>query len=62
MSLQHARRIVVKVGSSLLIDADTGTLDMVRLRSICTEVHRLQARGQQVLIVSSGDRTRPAAA
>ena len=54
MSLQHARRIVVKVGSSLLIDADTGTLNMARLRSICAEVHRLQARGQQALIVSSG--------
>lgn len=54
MSLQHARRIVVKVGSSLLIDADTGTLNAARLRSICAEVHRLQARGQQVLIVSSG--------
>ena len=53
-SLQHARRIVVKIGSSILIDADTGTVNMTRLRSLCAEVRRLRARGQQVLIVSSG--------
>lgn len=53
-SLQHARRIVVKIGSSLLIDAETGTLNTARLNTICAEVHRLQTRGQQVLIVSSG--------
>lgn len=54
MKLQDARRIVVKVGSSLLIDADSGALNMTRLRSICADVHRMQARGQQLLIVSSG--------
>ncbi len=54
LSLQHARRIVVKIGSSLIIDAETGTLNMARLNTICAEVHRLQTRGQQVLIVSSG--------
>lgn len=45
---------MVKIGSSLLIDAETGTLNTARLNTICAEVHRLQTRGQQVLIVSSG--------
>jgi glutamate 5-kinase len=53
-SLAHAKRIVLKVGSALLVDEDTGTVDRAWLQAFCTDVARLKARGQQVLVVSSG--------
>jgi len=45
---------VVKIGSSLLVDAETGRLNRPWLESLVEEVVRLRERGQQVLIVSSG--------
>jgi glutamate 5-kinase len=51
--LAGARRIVVKVGSALLVAAD-GTPDRTWLNALCLDIARLRARGQQVLIVSSG--------
>jgi glutamate 5-kinase len=47
-----AKRIVVKVGSSLLIGADGA--DHAWLQAFAADVARLRARGQQVLVVSSG--------
>ena len=52
--LADARRVVVKIGSSLLIDVDTGRLNLSWLESLADEIQRLCQRGQQVLIVSSG--------
>lgn len=52
--LAEARRVVVKIGSSLLIDNDTGRLNLPWLESLADEIQRLHERGQQVLIVSSG--------
>lgn len=52
--LADARRLVVKIGSSLLIDADTGRLNLPWLESLADEIQRIRARGQQVLVVSSG--------
>lgn len=51
--LAGARRIVVKVGSALLVAAD-GTPDRVWLNALAVDIARLRARGQQALIVSSG--------
>ncbi|MDO8408978.1 MAG: glutamate 5-kinase [Phenylobacterium sp.] len=51
--LTQARRIVVKVGSALLVAAD-GTPDRAWLNALAVDIARLQARGQQTLIVSSG--------
>jgi glutamate 5-kinase len=51
--LARARRIVVKVGSSLLVGAD-GAPDAAWLAALCADIARLRARGQQVLVVSSG--------
>jgi len=51
--LAGAHRIVVKVGSALLVAAD-GTPDRAWLNALCLDLARLRARGQQVLIVSSG--------
>ncbi|MBS0334720.1 MAG: glutamate 5-kinase [Proteobacteria bacterium] len=50
--LAAARRIVVKVGSSLLVGED-GANDHW-LAAFAADVARLRARGQQVLVVSSG--------
>ncbi|MBC7166041.1 glutamate 5-kinase [Phenylobacterium sp.] len=51
--LANARRIVIKVGSALLVGAD-GTPDRAWLGALAADLARLRARGQQVLIVSSG--------
>jgi glutamate 5-kinase len=52
--LACARRIVVKVGSALLVDSDTGLLNRAWLASLVQDVLRLRKRGQQVILVSSG--------
>lgn len=52
--LATARRIVVKVGSALLIDSDSGQADAAFLSALCADIARLRTRGQQALIVSSG--------
>ncbi|MGI9343718.1 MAG: glutamate 5-kinase [Gammaproteobacteria bacterium] len=53
-ALADAGRVVIKIGSSLLVDAETGRLNRRWLESLADEVVRLRERGQQVLIVSSG--------
>ncbi|MDR3508115.1 MAG: glutamate 5-kinase [Caulobacteraceae bacterium] len=52
--LSAAHRVVVKVGSSLLIDPKTADADRAWLASLASDIARMKARGQQVLIVSSG--------
>jgi glutamate 5-kinase len=52
-SLASARRLVVKIGSALLVDRATG-LRADWLRSLAEDVSRLHARGTQVILVSSG--------
>lgn len=52
--LTQARRIVVKVGSSLLVEAATGHVNRTWLETLAEDVRRLRARGQEVLLVSSG--------
>ncbi len=52
--LRQARRVVVKVGSSLLIDVDTGRLNRPWLEALTREIADLIRRDQQVIIVSSG--------
>lgn len=50
----RARRLVVKVGSSILIDPETGLVDEAWLNAFASDVARVRQRGQQVAIVSSG--------
>ncbi len=52
--LQQAKRLVVKIGSALLVDTDTGKLDRPWLDALMDDITTLRARGQDVLIVSSG--------
>jgi glutamate 5-kinase len=52
--LQQARRIVVKVGSALLVDAETGRINRPWLETLIEDLLRLRKRNQQVILVSSG--------
>lgn len=51
--LTGAKRLVIKIGSALLIDEDS---DLRRdwMRALATDIVRLRDRGQEVVIVSSG--------
>ena len=49
-----ARRIVVKIGSSLLVDRANGELKSAWLATLADDVAALIAAGRQVIIVSSG--------
>jgi glutamate 5-kinase len=53
-ALQGARLVVVKVGSALVVDPDTGAADAAWLADLAADLRRLAARGQKAVIVSSG--------
>ena len=53
-TLAQARRIVVKVGSALLVDAESGRVNRAWLETLVEDLLRLRRRGQQVILVSSG--------
>jgi len=52
--ITQAKRIVVKVGSALLVDAEKGRLNRAWLESLAADVAYLHRRGQEVILVSSG--------
>jgi glutamate 5-kinase len=52
--LTEAKRIVVKVGSTLLVDSDKGRLNRSWLESLAADVAACHKRGQEVILVSSG--------
>ena len=52
--LDSARRIVVKVGSSLMIDPHSRSPRAAWLGSLAQDIARLRSRGADVLVVSSG--------
>jgi glutamate 5-kinase len=52
--LIDARRVVVKVGSALLVDAEKGRLNRTWLESFAADIAHLRRRGQEVILVSSG--------
>jgi len=53
-SLDKAKRIVIKVGSSLLVDSEKGTLRAAWLNALVDDIAALRAAGKDVLVVSSG--------
>ena len=53
-AVKDARRLVVKIGSALLVDRQTGKLRTEWLRALAEDVARLRARGTDVMLVSSG--------
>ena len=50
----EARRVVVKIGSALLVDRVTGDLRRSWLDAIAEDIAALKARGADVVLVSSG--------
>ncbi len=52
--LTQARRLVVKVGSALLVDGKTGRVNRQWLETLALDLARARSRGQQVIVVSSG--------
>ena len=53
-NLAGAKRIVVKVGSSLLVDSNSGTLRLEWLHSLVSDIAALKNAGAEMLLVSSG--------
>ena len=52
--LSRARRIIVKVGSTLLVNSATGALNSEWLTSLVADLAALKEEGREVLLVSSG--------
>src|SRR5262249_11806930 len=53
-SLDSFRRIVVKIGSSLLVDVQAGALNEAWLASLSEDIATLHGADRDILIVSSG--------
>lgn len=54
MRLASARRLVVKIGSALLVDPEDGHFRTEWVAGLAEDLAALRARGQEVLVVSSG--------
>jgi len=54
LALQNARRLVIKIGSALLVDGETGRLRKKWLAAMAEDIADLMASGTQVVLVSSG--------
>jgi glutamate 5-kinase len=52
--LLNAKRVVVKIGSANLVDRTTGRVNRAWLETLAADTARLRARGQEVILVSSG--------
>lgn len=50
----QAKRVVIKIGSSLFVDAKSGALDRAWLEALSDDVAALHRDGREVVIVSSG--------
>ena len=53
-SVRSAKRLVVKIGSSLLVGRDNGALRADWLAGLAEDVAAARARGTDVIVVSSG--------
>lgn len=53
-SVAAAKRLVIKIGSALLVDRRSGDLRDDWLRALAADVARLRGRGTDVILVSSG--------
>ena len=52
--IKSSKRLVVKVGSKLLVDETDGKIRESWLNSLCEDIARWKAKGQELIIVSSG--------
>jgi glutamate 5-kinase len=53
-TLATARRLVVKIGSALLVESPAGTIRHAWLAALVEDLVRCRARGQEVVLVTSG--------
>jgi glutamate 5-kinase len=53
-SIATSRRLIVKIGSALLVEEPSGDIRRHWLEALVEDIARCRARGQEVLIVSSG--------
>ena len=53
-SVTNARRLVIKMGSAILVDAAEGAIHHARLVGLAADVTHLRAAGTEVMIVTSG--------
>jgi len=53
-NLAQGKRLIVKIGSALLVDDATGDIRRAWLEALVADLARCRKRGQEVLIVSSG--------
>lgn len=53
-ALADGTRVIVKIGSALLVDKERGTVKRAWLETLGADIMSLRARGHEVVIVSSG--------
>jgi len=54
VALTQARRVVIKIGSSLLFDADRRAIAADWLASLAADIAALRRQGREAIVVSSG--------
>ncbi|MCF8500588.1 MAG: glutamate 5-kinase, partial [Rhodospirillum sp.] len=52
--LAGARRVVIKIGSALLVEQDSGHIRRAWMNALAEDIAALRAEGREVLIVSPG--------
>lgn len=53
-NIADARRLIIKIGSALLVDENRGSVHRAWLDALAADVAEARARGQEVILVSSG--------
>eukprot|EP00915_Cephaloidophora_sp_WS-2016_P000127 GHVH01000211.1.p1 GENE.GHVH01000211.1~~GHVH01000211.1.p1 ORF type:complete len:722 (+),score=109.88 GHVH01000211.1:111-2276(+) len=53
-ALKDANLVLIKVGTSTVMDVDTGLMNLVNVANVVHEVQKLQDSGKKVILVSSG--------
>ena len=52
--LATSRRLIVKIGSALLVDDESGDVRRAWLQAVVEDIAHCRSRGQEVVVVSSG--------
>ncbi|NVJ93396.1 MAG: glutamate 5-kinase [Methylocystaceae bacterium] len=53
-ALKDGKRIVIKIGSALLVDAEQGAVHRKWLETLASDIADARARGQEIVVVTSG--------
>ena len=54
ISMNEVNRVVIKIGSALLVDEKSGTIRSDWLSSVASDVAKFKQQGKDVILVSSG--------